>query len=234
MAGFDVTHYDTEWSVWFEAEEKEPGVLVVMTMRANGEVAGFEVHSGDERQMPLERGDKRQVVRPRGDGEPVALTAPMMRRIPFGELANVARVMGRMYYLGKNPDRAPDAEQPLRKFLERPEDASDAVKQSVPHLVAETLRVAREQTPNPRRRGRPDRYYAQIAAAYESWVPTGLPLRVLADELGPMAVPTLRTALQEARRRMLLTDAPGKGRKGGHATDKAKRLLEEGDDDGEH
>ena len=45
-----------------------------------------------------------------------------------------------------------------------------------------------------------------------------------------MPLNTLRFELGIARQRELLTEAP-RGRKGGHATDKARQLLEEGDDD---
>lgn len=100
-------------------------------------------------------------------------------------------------------------------------------------VVRMDIRREHDTTRRPGRRGRPDRYYAELAVAYEDWQGTRQPLRVLADEL-VMPLSTLRTALQIARRRGLLTAAPGKGRKGGWATDKARQRLEQGaDDDGE-
>jgi hypothetical protein len=148
-----------------------PGLYVTLTMRPDGEVDGFTVHADDAQ----------------------TITARLLRTIPFGELAAMAR-----------------------RDQEPPENLTAMVG---------SLRCAREQEPRPGRHGRPDRYYAELAVAYEQWVGTGEPLRVLADQLLITPLVTLRTALQTARNRGLLTDAP-RGRKGGRATDKARQLLD--------
>jgi hypothetical protein len=237
-AGCDLTFCDTEWSVWFRVTvDRGEAVLVVATIRTNGEVAGFEVHSGDERQMPLEREDTRQIVRPRVEQKPVALTAPMMRQIPFGQLANAAREWGSKVSLLTLLD-PPVGLAALHRFDDEPDEPApegfELTLDTHDPKVVEMIQRARTMDSNPRRRSRPDRYFASIAVAYEQWLPTGQPLRALAARLDiPLA--TLRWQVQEARRRGLLTGGRGKGRKGGRATDEARRLLDEEDnDDGEH
>lgn len=86
-------------------------------------------------------------------------------------------------------------------------------------------------TPRPGRRGRPDQYYAQVAAAYCDALGHPTPVKYLATQLH-VSPSQLRNLLNEARRRDLLSESP-KGRAGGALTDKARRILEEGNHDGE-
>jgi hypothetical protein len=206
---------DSSWR-----ETSEP-VAAFMAKHAITSAAFDEAH-GDDWSVVFYEPDQGLLVHvtTRADGEVFDLrvgstrergiTARRLRDIPFGELADVAR--------------------------RRPAVTIDqSVRLTTLHDVWSSLsvRMERERTRRPGRRGRPDRYYAEIALAYESWVGTGQSLSVLAAELGDLPVPTLRTALQIARTRGFLTKAPGKGQKGGRVTDKARQLLKE-DGDGEH
>ncbi len=75
----------------------------------------------------------------------------------------------------------------------------------------------------PGRRGRGDGYYAEVAAAYVSRLDSSSALADLADELA-LSPSQARNLLYAARRKGLLTEAPG-GKAGGQLTDKAKDLL---------
>jgi hypothetical protein len=83
-----------------------------------------------------------------------------------------------------------------------------------------------------RRRGPRDKgdlHYAKLAKAYEESTATSQTLQALADERGTN-LHTLRSQLQEARRRLLLAPRQAlPGRPEGWATDRAKLLTEEGD-----
>lgn len=128
------------------------------------------------------------------------VTARLLRQIPLGELASMARRRPQVTYEREQSD-----------------------------MLVQELRFEREQAPRPGRRGRSDRYYyADLAVRYEQWIETGRPLRVLADDVY-LSEPGLRTALRTARDRGMLTEA-ARGRAGGQATEKARKLLEqEGD-----
>lgn len=83
----------------------------------------------------------------------------------------------------------------------------------------------------PGRRGRPDRFYAELAADYVALLTSGskAPVKELAEGAG-YSESQIRNLLHEARskRRAVLTATPN-GRAGGALTEKAKRLLAEED-----
>lgn len=84
--------------------------------------------------------------------------------------------------------------------------------------------MRRQAAQHPRRAGRDDRYYAEIAAAYVRECATSRsPVVDLARRLRLASV-TVRDAVAEARRRDLLTKA-GKGRAGGELTEHAREIL---------
>jgi hypothetical protein len=194
-----------EWSAWFEVEVEAARrrVVVVMAFRTDGTVARFELRAVD-------------------DG---ALTAPMLRAIPFGALATAAR--------GWRTENVHWVTDGVSEDLVAEAGSGEPVPPGFHEQVIERVREARERLSNPRRAGRGDRYYAALAVAYENWVPTGRPLETLAEDLGPgLPLTTLRSQLREARERGLLEPKePGRGRKRGWATDRAKQLLEDNDDD---
>lgn len=75
----------------------------------------------------------------------------------------------------------------------------------------------------PGRAGRPDIEYAQVAARYIARLGSGTPLKDLARELH-YSESQVRSLLNEARRKELLTKAPP-GTAGGSLTEKAEQLL---------
>jgi hypothetical protein len=85
--------------------------------------------------------------------------------------------------------------------------------------------VAEESRRHPRRRGRPDPFYAKVAAEYVAEVESGnrRPVRALAQRLGSSAE-YVRQVLTEARRRGFLTTTR-RGVPGGELTPKARELL---------
>jgi hypothetical protein len=79
------------------------------------------------------------------------------------------------------------------------------------------------------RRGRPDSYYAKLAAEYVAAIESGSPRPVaaVAKKLGRgYTVEYVRDALYRARSRGLLTGPP-RGRVGGRLTDKGRAALTE-------
>jgi hypothetical protein len=71
-----------------------PGLEVVLTVNFDGEVEGFEVHTqGTERSFPIDRGEygPRELPPPPDPVEPPPITAALLRALPFGELARLAR-----------------------------------------------------------------------------------------------------------------------------------------------
>jgi hypothetical protein len=241
VVGYDLTDSD-QWTVWFVVPEVR-GATVAVTVRADGEVIGFEVHAGDERVAPLHESDETvtmgesagpfadfpRVVEPLVPKRPVPLTARMLRKIPFGALAAQARSWFGVV-LFWSPDAFAEFDEHVRS--QTGYAAWDSAAFAKMHSAAVAEKAARP--------GRPkgsDRHYAEIAVAYESWLGSGQPLRTLAEKLDT-PLNTLRTALTEARARRLLTHAPRKpdgspgGVPGGRATEKAWQLLAEGNDDG--
>jgi len=75
----------------------------------------------------------------------------------------------------------------------------------------------------PGRRGRPDLYYAEFAAAYVNALSSPAPIVTLAKQQN-LSVSTVRNTIHEARRRGLLTRPPP-GRPGGELTEKAQNLI---------
>jgi hypothetical protein len=202
-------------TVWFTLGSI-PGVVVALTMRDDGEVVGFEAH-GDvtDRYWPVGRGDEADAAwwPPYEAVGGVAISARLLRNIPFGELAALARSsIGVM--AGWREEGFKDMAEMLAKAGFEGNTATDLV------------RTARRQTRRPGRRGRPDSYYANLAVAYEAWAATGDKLDVLAEKMY-LSVGGLRSALGVARRRGMLTPAPV-GRAGGQATSHARALAREG------
>ena len=86
-----------------------------------------------------------------------------------------------------------------------------------------------EDRPRPvRRAGKPDRFYARLAAAYTELVSSGRrhPIKTLASRRHEGSA-TIRNWIREARVRGLLTRGV-RGRAGGELTPRARRILEEG------
>jgi hypothetical protein len=206
-SGCAIVHWENrspqQCTVWLTTDVA-PGAVVAVTMRGDGEVIGFEVHTEkSDRSSPMDGGDE---WFPELDGRSV-LTARLVRDIPYGELGCLAR------------DKFGEVAGWRMKTEQAYGDQGRAV---------EAARVVRALADRPGRRGHPDRYYAQIAVAYAAWVDSGKPLRILAGELN-LSEAGLRTALAKARAKELLTAAP-RGRKGGRATDLARQLAKEDDD----
>jgi hypothetical protein len=97
-------------------------------------------------------------------------------------------------------------------------------------------------TRRPGRAGRPDSAYLPIAERYVQLLDEGntKPIKTLAEELN-FKPEQVRDLVRRCRDRGLLTKIPkpetsrrGAGVAGGELTDKAKRLIKERDDDGEH
>ncbi len=78
-------------------------------------------------------------------------------------------------------------------------------------------------------RGRPDKFYAQIAQEYVNLWTTGRP-HPIAEISTRRSIPKgkVRDMVREARRRGLLTPGTGRGRIGGQLTPRALAYLKEG------
>jgi hypothetical protein len=174
-------HDAGRWSVTFVSMAL-PRLAVTLTVSGD-DVTSFEIH-------------------PRDHTDPEPLTAVILRRIPFGALAAVAR--SRL-----------SGEIQAWQSIGVPSD---------PELIEAA------EPKRPGRRGHPDLVYARLAVAYQAWLATGQPITTLAEQQ-QLSVQGLRTRVAEARRRGFLTPAPP-GRKGGLATDRARQIIKEGHDDG--
>ena len=86
------------------------------------------------------------------------------------------------------------------------------------------LRRDFNRTPRPGRRGRPEKFYAEVAATYAAHLRDPTPLKSTAAKLG-IPEKTVRHFLAQARDRGLLTKAP-RGRAGGQLTEKGRKLLD--------
>lgn len=205
-----------DWgTVWYASPEM-PGVRAAVTVRLDGSVLGFELHAeGTERAYPdLVAGV--EFWRAFDDGEmppipAVSIGARQIRAVPVGELASRARAA-------------------LREHLERIREHGTSVRppRTTGDEMERRIVALRGDLKRPGRRGQPDEYYARLAVAYEAWQDTGDRLAALATQVH-LTVSGLRAALNVARNRGFLTDAP-KGRAGGTATEAATRLLEENED----
>jgi hypothetical protein len=204
--------------VWFRVDS-HPGLDIVLTVNEDGEVEGFEVHAqGGPRSFPEDRGEYGISPGP-PPPEPVEappLTATLLRELPFAEMARLARSS-----LGCH----------LHWRQERFEEFAGMVSEVGRRQTAGELReIAEQQTRRRPPRDKGDRWYAELAVAYEDWLETNQPLKALAKQRGVSNVHTLRSQLQEARARGLLEHAPRSGggwAAGGWATDKAKRVLKD-------
>lgn len=184
-------------SVWF-ASEGSPGVRVVLTVLLDGTVTGFEVHAaGTERASPYPE------LESSPPADEVSIGTRLVRSVPVGDLAVIARAA-------------------LRKEVEMWAQGSTSW---VGDQAAVQARALHGDAKRPGRRGRPARYFAALAVAYEQWQESGDRLAVLAEQL-ELTESALRAALNTARTKGFLTPAPP-GRAGGVATGKAKQLLGE-------
>lgn len=189
-----------------------PTWFFTIVLSASGNPVGFEVRPKGKRLSRREvmenaKRGRHPFAAPLPEDAP-ALTARELRAFPLGELQAFAV-------------------RDFRKTMEQPWAAERA---SSGRSHDERFRVwarAAADTPRPGRRGRPDVFYAAVAARYVVLLGTGREVATLADELGYNAE-SVRGFLYEARRRELLTSAP-KGRAGGTLTPKAIALLEEAD-----
>lgn len=127
-------------------------------------------------------------------------------------------------------DRYPEASA-MRNLAEMGWDASARAAAAIDDL-----------TRRPGRAGRPDSAYLPIAVRYVQKLHEGdtKPIKTLAKEFG-LRPEQVRDLVRRCRDKELLTEIPrhptsrrGGGIAGGELTDKALRLIEEGDDDGEH
>lgn len=125
------------------------------------------------------------------------VTARMLRRVPLGAISEGLRkdVVGRVAQV--KSDRVAQAEW-----------VSDF-----------------DENRRPGRRGRSDRFYAELALAYVALLPSAAPVAELAAARH-LSTSQMRGLLHEARTRKLLTTPP-QGRSGGQLTPKARELLEE-------
>jgi hypothetical protein len=185
---------------WFVADE-HPAVRVVVTFLLDGTLLSFEVHNeGMERaHTPNAWLSRKEGGWPLAD---VPILSRLVRAVPIGELVRVARAT-------------------VAEFAE-----AGAVGFKTPRLagqMADHARKLRGDTKRPGRRGHPDRYYAELAVAYEAWQATGDTLKVFADRVH-LTSSGLRAALHTARQKGFLTKAPP-GKAGGMATEKAKELA---------
>lgn len=138
--------------------------------------------------------------------DPTPITARMMHSLPVGELQRAAVLIERRH-LSHLATMSP-------RFVE----------------WAEAMKAA----PRPGRRGRDDRFYAALARDYVVVLSTSSsPVADLGEKYA-MSRSQVRNLLHEARQRGLLTTPATRGQAGGELTDRARALLEEGDDDGEH
>jgi hypothetical protein len=217
--------------VWFRLDA-HPGLEVVLTVNEGGELEGFEVHvQGGPRSLPenlAEYGGEygpAEVPPPPDQVEAPPVTATLLRELPFREMTRLARSS-----LGCHMHWHQERFDEYAAMLQR-----SGLPGARTATTADLMNQAEEQTRRRSPRDKGDQHYAELATAYEDWVATGKPLQALADEQKIFNVNTLRSQLQEARQRGMLTDATrtkaGEWVAGGWATDKAKRLLKEDDMD---
>jgi hypothetical protein len=89
--------------------------------------------------------------------------------------------------------------------------------------TSEWAHTVRSQ-PRPGRRGRSDRFYAEVASEYAQLIGSGSAAATIARRRC-LSIAQVRGLLGEARRRELLTAAP-RGREGGTLTETARKILE--------
>jgi hypothetical protein len=184
----------------FESDE-HPGVRVVVTFLLDGTVLSFEVHN-----VGMTRASSRAELAIGADGvdrqlADVSIGSRLVRSIPIGDLVRVAR----------------------SAVLEFTEYIAEGFTGEAAEQLAGQIRALRGETRRPGRRGHDDRYYAELAVAYEAWQTTPDNLEVFARHVH-LTVSGLRAALHTARTKGFLTNAPP-GRAGGMATDRAKELA---------
>jgi hypothetical protein len=153
------------------------------------------------------------------------LTTTKVRRASVATARKDARAIIKTF-----ADRYPGT-SPMRGLTEMGWDAPVRAAAAIDNL---TRRLGRA--------GRPDSAYLPIAVRYVQLLHEGdtKPIKTLAKELG-LRPEQVRDLVRRCRDRGLLTKIPrhptsrrGAGVAGGELTDKALRLIEEGEDDGEH
>lgn len=85
--------------------------------------------------------------------------------------------------------------------------------------------AAFESERRPGRRGRPDEFYAELAAEYVELVGQGLPPVKTMAHRRSLSVSQVNNLIHEARRRGLLDPPPSPGQAGGVLTPRARKLL---------
>lgn len=89
---------------------------------------------------------------------------------------------------------------------------------------ARSVKAEYRTNPRPGRRGRGDRYYAEVAEQYFRHLDKRAPVQALAEQLG-VSPTQARDLVHAARQRGLLTGGGTRGRRGGVLTQKALELL---------
>jgi hypothetical protein len=182
----------------------EPGLVFRVELAPAGAVLGFHVRPlvYASTAVPFGGGDvltTYEVDETSVPDQAEHLTARRLRNLPVGELCDAA--IGAL--------RA----GPMGYLL-----------QTGAHQV--TWRRTLDGQHRPGRRGRPDRFYAEVAAEYVDALAGGRPIKDVSRERF-LSASQVRDLVSEARRRGLLTKPP-KGRAGGHLTAKARAELDKG------
>ena len=185
-----------------------PGWRFLVTFSPAGVPVGFRIEADKGFRMdPWLSGDPAIANAGHSPTAP-PITARFLRQLPLGEIQNAAR-------------------HAVLKSAAADDRAREAPERSVTEHWERTF----DETRRPGRRGRDDRFYAELAAAYVDRVqvkkPSARPVEDLANDMG-YSPSQIRNLLYVARKRELLTSAPA-GRPGGELTAKARHLLEAGE-----
>lgn len=196
----DSTVADDRGAVWFTSPDAA-GVRVKVTVLLDGTVIGFSVD--DEGNVA-----GYHYLEPGASLPPLSrvMTSRLVRSVPLAGLAQVARATLRA-----------DVERIIEYGTSRTPPRHGSAERD------DQLMALRGRGKRPGRRGHPDSYHARLAVEYETWLDSGERLAVLAERVH-LTESGLRAALNVARSKGLLTDAP-RGRAGGEATERARRLL---------
>jgi hypothetical protein len=200
---------DSTLDVQVEVRHRDfPDWSFVVTFSGAGTPVGFKVIAEDAEPLWNEMLDGR--VRPHGmsrrtSPDAPAVTARLLHRVPVGAIQDAAR-------------------RAFRRYAE----LDDRVMRGLasPAVAELSRRIAGSARPG--RRGRPDREYAELAAAYVHVLETSPhPVQALAEKLA-FSPSTVANMLSEARRRGLLTRPSTPGQPGGELTPRARDVLDEG------
>ena len=196
------------------SDDRFPDLLVEVTFSPSAALVGFAVSRrsamNDRRSLHRTRSDigGKHKAPPREPNGGLELTARLLRSLPVGEMTAYARqvMLSNAELLSRHQSGAARGAH---------------------------WKKALAEVPRPGRRGRPDLFYAQIAAMYVDELPSSKrPVAAVAEEL-KYSADTVSGWLDEARRRRLLTRPPKSngrrsgGRAAGQLTANAIRLLKE-------